>query len=125
MKNLLNKMDGTQLGYLFIAVYFVLGMMMEQASAIDLLSYKDTNTGAVTIARASVETAWAANQPACLKEGAKLIGVNKAFKAANLGYRDCSNSPARKKIHSATGLKVTVFRLSDLPLDMIKEIKSK
>lgn len=95
------------------------------ANAIELLGYKDSNSGAIVISKQTIETAWSSDQPACLKEGAKLLGVNKAFKKARLGYRDCSNSVKRKRIHKAQGIEVTVFKLSELPTEMIKEIKSR
>lgn len=119
-----NKIAGT---LLTITAYSLIAFLMSitSASAIELLSYKDSNAGTVTIAKEAVTKAWNSDQPACLKDAAKLLGVNKAFKAANLGYRDCSNSAARRKVHRALGFNVVVFKLSDLPADMIKEIKGK
>ena len=106
-----------------LTVAFLLLINMSQASALELLSYKDTSSNVTVVTKQAVESAWASNQPACLKEGAKLIGVNQAFKQARLGYRDCSNSAKRQRVHTAMGIKVTVFKLSELPTDMIKNIK--
>lgn len=109
---------------LFTVAYMVFGFATN-AQAIELLSYKDTDTGLTTYTKETVTKAWSANQPACIKNGAKLLGVNKAFRAARLGYRDCSKSAKRAKVHKALGIKVTVFGLSELPADMIKQIMSK
>jgi hypothetical protein len=118
-----NKITGI---LLTLCAYAFLAMISSSpASAIELLSYKDSNAGTVTVSRSAVTKAWNSDQPACLKDAAKLLGVNKAFKSNRLGYRDCSNSAARKKVHSALGFNVVVFKLSDLPTDMIKEIKGK
>jgi hypothetical protein len=106
------------------ALYLLFGFITN-SYALELLSYKDTNTGVTVISRQAVESAWASNEPACLKEGAKIVGVNNAFRSNNLGYRDCSNSAKRKRIHQAMAIKVNVFKLSELPTEMIKEIKSK
>lgn len=111
-------------GLLALSVYgFIMLILSQPVHAIELLSYKDTATNTTVISKQAVESAWASSSPVCLKEGAKLIGVNKAFKAARLGYRDCSNSPKRARIHKAQGISVTVFKLSELPMDMIKTIK--
>lgn len=91
--------------------------------ALELLNYKNTSTGTTTYTRETLESVWSSQTPACIKDGAKIIGVNKAFKSMNLGFRDCSQSPNRQKIHKALGFKLAYFRLSELPMDMIKKIK--
>lgn len=111
---------------LTLTAYSFLAMITSfNAHSIELLSYKDSNAGTVTISKQAIESAWNSSKPACLKDAAKLLGVNRAFKAQGLGYRDCSNSAARKKVHRALGFEVVVFKLSDLPADMIKSIKGK
>lgn len=107
---------------LFLTCLVVLSF---QANAIELLGYKDTGSGVTVLSKESVNAVWNSDQPACLKEGGKILGVNKAYRAASLTYADCSTTEKRKRIHKAQGINVTVLKLSELPMDMIKEIKSK
>lgn len=114
---------GTLLGLTLVA--FISMITSFKAHSLELYNYKDGASSVKTVTKGQIEKAWSANQPVCLKDGAKLIGVNSAYKNAGLGYRDCSNSKARKRVHTAQGFQVTVFKLSELPLEMIKTIKSK
>ena len=119
-------MSDNKIGTLLLgATLYAFLTIFNTASAIELLSYKDSNTGTTVISRSAVEGAWNSNTATCLKNGATLLGVNKAFKAAGFGYRDCSTSKAAKRIQKATGKKVVVFKLAELPEDMIKEILKK
>lgn len=106
---------------LFLTCLVVLSF---QANAIELLGYKADNSGFV-YTKATIDKLWSSDQPACLKEGGKILGVNKAYKNASLKYQDCSSTEKRKRIHKAQGISVTVVKLSELPMEMIKEIKSK
>jgi hypothetical protein len=93
--------------------------------AIELQAYKDGTTSTVTLADASVESAFASNTPVCLKDGSKILGVNKEFKAKGLGYRDCSNGAAAVRKHKALGYKVTVIKLAELSDTMIRNVLKK
>jgi hypothetical protein len=110
--------------YLLVLSAIAFTSMITSVHALELYNYKDSATTSKVISAETIETAFKSNTPACLKEGAKLLGVNKAFKDAGLGYRDCSNSASRKRIHKAQGFTVSVFKLSELPIDMIKKIKT-
>lgn len=107
------------------AIAFVLMIASFPVQALELYNYKDGASSVQTVSKQQVEKAWSTSTPTCLKDGAKLLGVNKAFKDNGLGYRDCSNSAKRKRVHKAQGFQVVVFKLSELPLDMIKTIKAK
>ena len=109
----------------FVAALFVLVAFAQRASALELLSYKDSASSVTVLDAASVEKAWASASPVCLKDGAKILGVNAKFKELRLGYGDCSNSAAKKRIHGAQGFNVTVLKLGELPADMIKAIASR
>lgn len=106
--------------FILSVAFFILATT---ASGIELLSYKDSNTGLHTYDASTITKIWESDVPACIKDGAKLVGVNSAFKKRNLGYRDCSSSKQRKKIHNALGIQVVYIKLSELPVDMIREIK--
>lgn len=93
--------------------------------AIELQAYKDSSTNDVVLTDASVEKVWSTNEPACLKDGSKILGVNKTFKSLGLGYRDCSNGKAALRKHKALGYKVTVIKLAELSDSMIKQVLKK
>jgi hypothetical protein len=107
--------------------YLILVTMLStlNANAIELHAYKDTATNNVTLSDSSVEQVWSSNTPACLKDGSKILGVNKTFKEKRLGYRDCSNGVAATRKASALGYKVTVIKLSELSDKKIKEVLSR
>lgn len=90
--------------------------------AIELRAYKSTTSRVVTIDDASLEKLWASNQPACLKDGSKIMGVNKAFTDKRLGYRDCSKGVGATKKHNALGFSVAVVSVSELSDSMIKKV---
>lgn len=92
------------------------------AEAIELMSYKDTNTGITVVSEEQLNKVWDSNQPACLKDGSTLCGVNKAYRAKRLKYRDCSTSSKTRRKHKARGYEVTVFKLAELPEALIKKI---
>lgn len=106
---------------------FVLAIasIVNTSFGMELQAYKDTSTNNVTLSDSSVESVWASNAPACLKDGSKILGVNKAFKASRLGYRDCSNGEAAKRKHNALGFKVTVIKLAELSDNKIREVLKK
>lgn len=103
---------------LFITCLVVLSF---QANALELFNYKKASK-MKTYTKAQVEQVWASNVPACLKDGSKLLGVNKAYKTAGLGYRDCSTSENAIKKQELTGVKVNVIKLTELPSDIAKEV---
>ena len=86
---------------------------------------KDNSTVKSVYTKQTLNTLWKSSQPACIKDGAKLIGVNKAYMKNDLGYRDCSSSKSRKKVHKALGFSVVVIKLHELPTELIREIKGK
>lgn len=92
------------------------------ASAIELLSYKNTNTNVSKISEAALSTVWESGTPACIKDGSKLLGVNKAFKAKNLGYRDCSSSDKAREKQRMLGYKVVKINFTELPDTVAKTL---
>lgn len=98
---------------------------MFNVHAIELQAYKDSATQVVTLSDAAVEKAWALNAPACMKDGSRILGVNKSFKSLGLGYRDCSNGIAAARKHKALGYKVTVIKLAELSDNMIRQVLKK
>ena len=100
----------------------VLFAVATNASAIELRAYKSTTSSVVTIDDASLEKLWASSQPACLKDGSKIMGVNKAFTDKRLGYRDCSKGIGATKKHNALGYSVAVVSVSELSDAMIKKV---
>lgn len=107
----------------FITI-MLLGLSLN-SFALELHAYKDTGSNNVTLSDKSVEDAWNTNAPACLKDGSKILGVNKVFKSMGLGYRDCSQGVAAKRKHKALGYSVTVIKLSELSDAKIKEVLKK
>lgn len=104
-------------------VFFGLFMaVVSGAHAMELLAYKDTATMTVRYPDAEVERIWSASTPACLKDGARLLGVNKAFKQARLGYRDCSQSANARIKQKALGFEVAVIKLTELSDAKIKQV---
>lgn len=108
---------------LFIGCALVL--LSVNSYAFKIQSYKTTGSSITVIDAKTVTDAFNSNVPFCLKEGGKVITVNDAFLANKLVYADCSTSDKRLRIHKAEGIKVNVFKLSSLPMDMIKSIKAK
>lgn len=104
----------------FIATLALL-TIASKAHAIELLSYKNTATKVTKYTEASVNEAWSKG-PVCIKDGSKILGVNQAFKAKNLGYRDCSVSDTAKEKHRLLGVEVAVIKLTELPDTMAKKI---
>ena len=103
----------------------LVSVMSLNASALELNAYKSTTTNIVKIDDAAVEKVWAATQPACLKDGSKIIGVNKAFLSQKLGYRDCSSSDAAKEKARMMGYSVTVIKLVELSDAKAKQVLGK
>lgn len=103
---------------LFITCLVVLSF---QASALELFSYKK-GKALTTYTKAQVEKIWAANEAACLKDGSRIIGVNKAFQNAGLRYADCSASETALKKQQLTGVKVNLIKLTELPAEVAREV---
>lgn len=103
-------------------VFMVLMVLSFNVQAIELLSYKTTSSSIVKIDDSALEKAWASDSPACLKDGAKMLGVNKAFVARKLGYRDCSQSDSARAKHRALGIEVAVIKLAELSDAKIKQV---
>jgi hypothetical protein len=101
-------------------VLFALSML--NAHALELLSHKSTSTNVVKLDAATVEKVWASNAPACLKDGSKLMGVNKAFRAKGLKYADCSSSANAKEKQRMLGYEVVVIRFTELPDAMARQV---
>ena len=99
-----------------------LALLAVQAHALELQSYKSTSSSITKISDSAVESLWASNTPACLKDGSKILGVNKAFTSKKLVYRDCSTSDDVKEKHKALGYEVAVVRLAELSQAKIKQV---
>jgi len=109
---------------LLITSALFLGAAYCAQANITLLPYKDDAT-AVEYQQSAVEAVWNSEKPACIKDGAKLKGVNAAFKKAGLGYRDCSNSDANKRKQRKGGYTVTVFKVDLLHTPLFKQVMGK
>lgn len=96
-----------------------------QAMALDLLSHKSTSSNITKIADSALETLWASATPACLKDGSRLMGVNKAFRAKGLKYGDCSSSDNAKEKQKMLGYEVAVVRFIELTPAMAKKVAGK
>jgi hypothetical protein len=104
-------------------LFLVLALsIVSQAHAISLLSYKDTGSSIVKIQDAEIERVWASNTPACLKDGSRIMGVNKAFRAKKLKYADCSSSDNAKEKQRLLGYEVAVIRFTQLSEGMAKKV---
>ena len=108
------------------SLFFVLSLFIAaESQALTLLSHKDTSTGTVKLDAKAVETVWASNSPACLKDGSRLMGVNQAFRAAKLKYADCSVSPNAREKQRMLGYSVSVIRFTELPDSLAKQVMGK
>lgn len=116
MKNLVQ-------GFALMIGLLVLGMAaLKPAHAIELLAYKSSSSKIVKLDDASVEKVWASATPTCLKDGSKILGVNKAFKTKKLGYRDCSSSESAIEKQRMLGYEVTVIKFTELSDNLAKKI---
>lgn len=106
---------------LFIVLFAVLTLNVH---ALELQAYKSTTSSIVTIADNEVDKIFSPgfSSPACLKDGSKIIGVNKAYTAKRLGYRDCSSSDAAKRKQAGLGYEVVVVKFEQLSPAMMKKV---
>lgn len=96
---------------------------ISSASAIEILSYKSTASSKIAkMSEASLDKIWTSATPACIKDGAKLLGVNKAFKEKSLGYRDCSTSDKALEKQRMLGFSVVKIDFTSLPIKTAKQI---
>lgn len=86
------------------------------ANAIELYNYKSSSSNKIVkMTENQVTKIWGSDTPACIKDGAKLLGVNKAFRAKGLGYRDCSSSEKAQEKQRMLGYKVEKIDFTSLP----------
>lgn len=95
------------------------------AMAIELLSHKNTSTGITKISDSEVEKVWASSTPACLKDGSKLMGVNKAYRAKGLKYSDCSSSDKAREKQRLLGFEVVKIDFVALSETMARKVYGK
>ena len=107
-----------------IALVFAM-VLTTNVFALELLSHKSTSSNVVKIDDASLEKLWASNTPACLKDGSRLMGVNKAFRAKKLKYSDCSISDNAKEKQRMLGYEVAVIKFVELSDSMAKKVAGK
>ena len=88
--------------------------------AFEIHSYKSTGSKLSKINETSFNEAWT-KKAVCVKDGAKILGVNKAFKEAKFGYRDCSNSDATLEKHRLVGVETVVLKVVELPDSIAKK----
>lgn len=100
----------------------VLMVVVKNVHAIELQAYKSTGSSIVKLQDSAVESVWASTEPACLKDGSRIMGVNAAFKSKNLKYGDCSNSDAAKEKARMKGYTVTVIKFTELSDAMAKTV---
>lgn len=95
------------------------------ANAIEIVGLKDhraKTTGVKpSVSKSELVALWASKNAACIKDGSKVLAVNNAFAAANLGTRDCSNGEKTLAKHAKLGIKVFVIQAYQLPASMLKK----
>lgn len=99
-----------------ILIVALFALVASNSHAIELLSTKNTSTNITKISDSEVEKVWASETPACLKDGSKMLGVNKAFLAKRLKYADCSTSDKAREKQRMLGfevVKIDFVSLSD------------
>ena len=104
---------------LFITCLMVVSI--NSAMALELFSYKKGKS-TVTYTKAQIETMWASDTPACLKDGSRILGVNKAYQKAKLRYSDCSASENAQRKQELTGVSVNLIKLTQLPAEVAKQV---
>lgn len=122
MKNLNNLIAGSLLSLTGFAFALFLMSFPNTGHSLELYNYKDNAKSTGIYTDKVVEQIWVSNQPACIKKGSRLLGVNKAFMKNDLKYADCSNSKANKRVHAALGFTVKVIKLDQLSTNMIKQV---
>ena len=112
---------------LLLTIAFAAAMVVvaaQKANAVEIVglkNFKTSKTGvAPNVTKTEVAALWASNKPACIKDGSKVLAVNKAFASANLGSRDCSSGAKTLAKHKKLGLKVWVIQAYQLPSEMLK-----
>jgi hypothetical protein len=106
----------------FLSLCALIAVLSMNANALELQAYKSTSSSIVKISDASVNALWVSANPACLKDGSKILGVNKAFVSKRLGYRDCSASDTAKEKARMGNYTVTVVKFTELSDTMAKSI---
>ena len=114
-------MKDTTIGTLLM-ILTIAGLLgfMKSAQALEFYSYKDA-VSTVEMSTSELESLWA-KTAVCIKDGAKIKAVNKLFKDASLGYRDCSNSKNTKQKHKKLGISVVVVPLHTLDAEIVKKL---
>ena len=118
MKNRIEKRS-LVLGALVTAIMLA---TINGAFAIELLSTKNTSTNISKISDSEVNRVWSSNTPACLKDGSKLLGVNKAFIEKRLKYADCSTSEKAREKQRMLGFSVAKIDFTSLSDSMAKQV---
>jgi hypothetical protein len=91
-------------------------------SLVGLRDFRTKTTGVKPdISTEEVKALWASDKPACIKDGGKVLAVNKAFQSANLGFRDCSSGEKTIAKHRKLGITVYVIAAYQLPASMLKK----
>jgi len=104
----------------FAVILLITCFAAKQAKALEFLNYKDA-VKTSEVSEADLEALWS-KTPVCIKDGAKIKAVNKLFKAANLGYRDCSTSDKVQRKHNKLGIMVAVIPLYALPKTIVQKL---
>ena len=93
-------------------------------SAMDLLAYKTNSKVIRDISDKDFERLYQSNVPVCVKDGASIKTVNKAFKQAGLKYADCSSSDKALRKQAKLGFKVIVLPMYSLSTKYAKQVNS-
>ena len=105
---------------LFLGCLLVLSML--SANAFEVFNYKQTGGSIIKRSMEELNATWSSDTPACIKDGGKIRGVNKAFKTKKLTYGDCSASDTALAKQELLGYKVEVIRLVELPSEVAKQL---
>ena len=99
--------------------------LINQAFAIDVLSIKASGSNISKIADSEVERVWKSETPACIKDGSRLLGVNKAYLAKHLKYADCSVTDKAREKQRMLGFSIVKIDFVSLSDSMAKTVNGK
>jgi len=101
----------------------LLGMTLTShaVEVVGLKNFKTVKSGTLPDLTASeVRAMWASSNPACIKDGGRVLAVNQAFNKSGFKSSQCASSEAKKKMHRKLGITVYVIKAYQLPKELLK-----
>jgi hypothetical protein len=94
----------------------VLTLLVSFSANAQLVRYesKSASSKVIKISDSSLDQLINSKEPLCIKDGARIVSVNKAFDSMGLGYRDCSDSVNAKETAKMKGYTVNVIKFSSI-----------